>query len=284
MKTLKIGGVPEHFNFPWKWALQENKFAAEEINLQWMDYPKGTGDMCRALREKELDIAIILTEGIVRDIIKGNNSKIVQVYVQSPLLWGIHVAKNSNYDHIDDLKGTFAAISQYGSGSHLMAYVNAENENWNLKNDLKFKVVEDLQGALKSLPAGDADYFMWEKFMTKPFVDKGIFRLIAEIPTPWPSFVIAVRNEVLHKNEKIIQSVLEIINSVTAGFKNIPKIEKIIAEHFNQKNEDVSNWLSITEWSNNTLTLNEIQNIQKHLLDLELIPEMVNSEKFIYQF
>jgi hypothetical protein len=48
------------------------------------------------LRDGETDIAVILTEGIVKDIVAGNQSKIVQVYVQSPLIWGIHVAANSN--------------------------------------------------------------------------------------------------------------------------------------------------------------------------------------------
>lgn len=284
MKTLKIGGVPEHFNFPWKWALHENKFAAKEIDLQWYDYPKGTGAMCLALRENKLDMAVILTEGIVRDIVMGNDCKIVQVYVQSPLLWGIHVAKNSNYREIKDLKGTRAAISRYGSGSHLMTFVNAENEKWNLKKDLKFKVVHDLQGALKNLPEGKADYFMWEKFMTKPFVDTGIFRRIGELPTPWPSFVIAVKNEVLNKEKKTIQSVLEIINSLTSNFKSISKIEEFIAMQFGQKPKDVSRWLSITKWSQKQLTENEVRIIQKHLLDLELIPQIVSSERIAHQF
>jgi hypothetical protein len=32
--------------------------------------------------------------------------------------------------------------------------------------------------------------------MTKPLVDKGIFR-IGDCPTPWPCFVIAVRDELI---------------------------------------------------------------------------------------
>ena len=40
---------------------------------------------------------LFLTEGIIKDIIAGNPSKIVQTFVQSPLIWGIHVAANSNY-------------------------------------------------------------------------------------------------------------------------------------------------------------------------------------------
>ena len=80
MKNFKIGGVPEHFNFPWYLALKEKSFQKQNINLRWIDYPGGTGQMNKALRNKEIDMAVILTEGIVRDIINGNDAKIVQVF------------------------------------------------------------------------------------------------------------------------------------------------------------------------------------------------------------
>ena len=86
MTTIKITGVPEHFNLPWQLCLENGEFEAENIDLQWTDIPEGTGKMCQMLRDKETDIAVILTEGIVKDIIAGNPSKIVQVYVQSPLI------------------------------------------------------------------------------------------------------------------------------------------------------------------------------------------------------
>ena len=284
MKKIIIGGVPEHFNLPWQLAISDNKFQQKDIELIWKDYPKGTGDMNRALREMEIDMAVILTEGIVRDIVKGNPSKIVQVYVKSPLLWGIHVAANSDYNSITDLKGTHAAISRYGSGSHLMAYVNAENLEWNLKTDLKFKIIDDLDGALKGLPKGKGDYFMWEKFMTKPYVDNGIFRLIDESPTPWPSFVIAVRNDVLQNDEESIISILETINLVTENFKNIPGIEKTIASHFGQKPLDVKEWLTLTEWTNNQLTTRQLNSIQKKLFQLDLIERKLPTDEILYSF
>jgi actin-like ATPase involved in cell morphogenesis len=43
--------------------------------LQWTDVPEGTGKMCQMLRDGETDIAVILTEGIVKDITAGNPSK-----------------------------------------------------------------------------------------------------------------------------------------------------------------------------------------------------------------
>ena len=86
MKNFKIGGVPEHFNLPWYLTMSNKEYHTHGINLRWKDYFGGTGQMCKALRTGEIDMAIILTEGIIRDIIHGNNSKIVQVFVKSPLL------------------------------------------------------------------------------------------------------------------------------------------------------------------------------------------------------
>ena len=97
MKTLTIGGVPEHFNLPWHLAIEEGKFAKKGIDLKWKEFPDGTGAMNKALRDGSIDIAIILTSGIIKDIIDGNPSKIVKVYVQSPLLWGVHLDVNSKF-------------------------------------------------------------------------------------------------------------------------------------------------------------------------------------------
>ncbi|MBZ0326604.1 MAG: ABC transporter substrate-binding protein [Altibacter sp.] len=282
MKNLKIGGVPEHFNLPWYLTLRNKEYHEVGVNLRWKDYHGGTGQMCKALREGEIDMAVILTEGIIRDIIKGNPSKIVQVFVKSPLIWGIHVAKNASYKSVADLKGTYAAISRFGSGSHLMAYVNAENQGWDKESDLKFKVIKDLEGALESLPNGKGDYFLWEKFTTKPYVDEGLFRMVGECPTPWPCFVIAVRNEVLERDAKAIQNILDIINKTTRTFKRIPDIDALIATRYGQKLEDVQQWLSLTDWSQQQLSELEAKRVQKELFSLDLIKKIVPSEALLF--
>lgn len=275
MKQFKIGGVPEHFNLPWYLTLRDKAYHEVDINLRWQDYPGGTGQMNKALRNKEIDMAVILTEGIIRDIINGNECKIVQVFVKSPLIWGIHVADNSDYNEVSDLKGTYAAISRYGSGSHLMAYVNAENQSWDTEEDLNFEVVKNLDGALESLPQGIGDYFMWEKFTTKPHVDDGPLKLVGECPTPWPCFVIAVRNDVLEKEGESIRKILDIINATTREFKKIPGIVPMISKRYGQQLEDVEKWLSLTEWSQENLTEAEVDEVQNKLLALELIPKKV---------
>jgi ABC-type nitrate/sulfonate/bicarbonate transport system substrate-binding protein len=282
MKNIKIGGVPEHFNLPWYLTLRDKSHHKKDINLRWHDFFGGTGQMCKALRNKEIDIAVILTEGIIRDIIDGNECKIVQVYTKSPLVWGVHVANNSPYKTIQDLKGKKAAISRFGSGSHLMAFVNAEKKGWDTKNDLDFEVVKNLDGALVGLPNGIGDYFMWEKFTTKPYVDNGTFRTVDYCPTPWPCFVIAVRNEVLNENEANIREILEIINETTKDFKMIPSVDRMISHRYDQKLEDVQEWLSITEWSQEQIDEKTIDTIQNKLLDLEIIPRKIAYEELVY--
>lgn len=270
MKTIKIAGVPEHFNLPWHLCIDNGEFESIGINLEWTDVPEGTGKMCQMLRDGSTDIAVILTEGIVKDINAGNPSKIVQVYVESPLIWGIHVNAKSKFKSIADLDNTRIAISRYGSGSQLMAYVNANNQGWKTDN-LQFEVVNTIDGAVEALRNGTADYFMWERFMTKPLVDKGIFRRVGDCPTPWPCFVIAVRDEVLKKHSTTIAQILEVINLTTQEFKDIPNIDITLASRYHQKMEDIREWLSLTEWSQNQLASEMLNKIQNQLFDLKII-------------
>lgn len=279
MKTITIGGVPEHFNLAWYLTLKNGEYKAQDINLRWNDFYGGTGAMCKALRNEEIDLAVVLTEGIIADIIAGNKSKIIQTFVKSPLIWGIHVANDSTYNTIEELKGKKAAISRYGSGSHLMTYINAEIHNWDLEKDLQFEVVKSLEGAKEGLTAKIADYFLWEKFTTKPIVDSGIFRRIGNCPTPWPCFVIAGSEAFLKKQPDEIRTILEIINNTTREFKNIPSIDKTIANRYDQKLEDVQEWLSLTEWSQELIDEKTVMNVQEKLLALKIIPNKLPYSK-----
>ncbi len=283
MKQINIGGVPEHFNLAWYLGLKNGEYKEQNINLRWKDYFGGTGAMCKGLRDGDIDMAVILTEGIIKDIIAGNKSKIVQTFVQTPLIWGIHVAAKSSYNTINELKGTKAAISRYGSGSHLMAYINAQDNEWNLDKDLDFEVIRNLDGAVEGLTAGKADYFMWEKFTTKPLVDDGIFRRVGNCPSPWPCFVIAVREDFLKTNEDDVKTILDIVNTTTAEFKDIPSIDKMIANRYEQELEDVQEWLSLTEWSQELIDKDTINNVQDQLLALNIIPEKWDYKDLTYK-
>jgi ABC-type nitrate/sulfonate/bicarbonate transport system substrate-binding protein len=173
------------------------------------------------------------------------------------------------------------AISRFGSGSHLMAIVNAFNQGWDI-GKLKFKVVGNLQGGIDALTNGDADYFMWEYFTTKPLVDDGIFRKIGECPTPWPCFVIAVRNQILKQYPESVAKVLAIINEETKRFKSIDNIAKILADRYQQKEADINKWLLLTSWSNGKpITKNLLTRIQNKMLQFNVIHSKKKSSIFM---
>lgn len=281
MIHLKIGGVPEHFNYPWYLTLKNKEYQKHGVNLRWKDYPGGTGDMCQALRTGETDIAIVLTEGIIKDIIDGNPSKIVQTYVNTPLIWGIHVSATSNFKHISDLRNKRIAISRLGSGSHLMAIVNAYNQGWDIES-LDFRIVKNLEGGIHALQNDEADYFMWEHFTTKPYVDQGIFRRIDDCPTPWPCFVVAVRDEILEQYPSEIKSILKTINATNAKFKSIQHIDNVLSKRYNQQLEDIQKWLSITEWNaEETISEKFISDVQNKLIQFNVLEKKKNPKEFI---
>ena len=281
MKKVKIIGVPEHFNLPWHMAIEEGAFASRGIDLVWQDIPEGTGRMAKMLAAEETDLAIILTEGLVKSIADGNASKIVQTYIATPLLWGIHVAANSAYQSLDDIQLAKIAISRYGSGSHLMAIVNAQNQNWDT-GGLEFEVINNLDGAVKALSEGLDAYFMWERFTTKPLVDEGVFRRLADCPTPWPCFVVAATEAFVSQESGLLQHILEVINAYTSEFKAIPSIDRTLANAYGQQLEDIQEWLGLTEWSQEQLSVDHLKQVQERLKSLDIIDEVRNPDAFLY--
>ena len=275
MKKVKVVGVPEHFNLPWHLAIEEGAFEQRGIDLQWVDIPEGTGKMSQMLNEKSADLAVILSEGIIKSIIDGNKSRILQQYVASPLLWGIHVAAESSIVELEQLQGKRAAISRFGSGSHLMTYLLARKHGWETST-LKFVTVNDLTGAVASLQQSESDYFMWEHFTTKPIVDQGIFRRLGDFPTPWPCFVIAANEDFFNGNSHLSQHILEVINIYTAEFKKIPSIDRTLSNRYGQELADIKNWLQKTEWSQEQMKAETIEYVIDTLYDLKLIDKKPN--------
>ncbi len=284
MTELKIGGVAEHFNMPWHLAIENNEFKNEGIDLVWKDFLGGTGAMTKALRSREIDIAVLLTEGIIKDIIDGNPSKIVQTYVNSPLLWGLHVGAESKYQSVKELEGKISAISRVGSGSQLLSVVNAKNNGWNI-DKIEYQVVNNLVGAIDALTNESADYFLWEHFTTKPLVDNGTFRRLADIPSPWPCFVIAVHDEVLENNPDEIKKVLKVINKQLERFSTLAKKERYIetfAQMYNLEKEDIKNWLIITEWNQGkSISRTLINKVQNKLHDLNVINKKIDVDQLV---
>ena len=250
MIGLKVGGVPEHFNLPWRMAIEEGRFREAGIQLHWSDMGGGTGQMIRGLETKSIDVAVLLTEGITKAILQGLDAKILQVYVTTPLRWGIHVPYNSDIKTVDQLEHQTFAISREGSGSHLMSYVRASQENWDTTK-LKFKVVGDVYGGLWSLENNESQAFLWEKYTTFPFTEQQKCRYIDEVITPWPCFVIAVRNEVYENHKAKLLEMCEIVENRAEELKKNDNAVDLISWRYNLRHGQVENWLNETDWNYN---------------------------------
>jgi sulfonate transport system substrate-binding protein len=273
MKRFKIGGVPEHFNLPWRNAIEEGAFQSLGVELHWSDMTGGTGQMIKGLQAGSIDIAVLLTEGITRAILQGLDAKIINVYVASPLCWGLHVPVDGSIKELDDLNGKTFAISREGSGSHLMAFVKAQQENWNL-DTLTFNVVGDVYGGIWALNNGEAQGFLWEKYTTSPFVDQGKCRLIDEVYTPWPCFVIAVRKELLHSDEALLREMVSIVQKEAYRLKHQSNSAEQFAWRYALPTEQVEQWLAQTEWNyGNDVVHQDFENVVSELLDLGLLSE-----------
>jgi ABC-type nitrate/sulfonate/bicarbonate transport system substrate-binding protein len=248
LTKIKIGGVPEHFNLPIHLAIEQDKFTDRGLDVEWTTFRGGTGQMTKALRSGKVDLCILLTEGITADIINGNPSKIISLYINTPLTWGIHTGAENALDNYQDIYDKQYAISRFGSGSHLMAIVDANSKNYELKED-QFKVIKNLDGALESLQTLESDVFYWEKYTTKPYVDSGLLKRIGEYKTPWPCFVIAARNEILENHPNEIIRLLRIIHDSTDQFMFDENMIPIVSERYKQKLKDVERWFHSTEWA-----------------------------------
>lgn len=265
--NIRVGGVPEHFNLPWHLALEEGKFNEMGINLSWTDFPGGTGAMNKALREGDLDMALVLTEGITADILNGNPSVIVGFYVASPLIWGIHTGASNPVRTTDDMTGKRYAISRKFSGSHLMAFVDATARNITIEES-QFVEVGSIAGAEDALVNARADLFLWEKFTTQPLVDAGKFRRIGECPTPWPCFAFAIRKEFYNQHSKEVDSLIRFIRQYSSMQQSRTGYAELVSQRYSLKTENVHEWLGALRYADgredqNKVLLNVIDHLKR---------------------
>ncbi len=170
---------------------------------------------------------------------------IVQVYVESPLQWGIHVPASSDIHDVAQLEGGRIAISRPRSGSHLMAFVQADRLGWSLRDE-QFVAVGGLDGARSTLAEAGAEQFLWDRFMTQPYVDAGEFRRIGIETTPWPSFVIAARDEVLLGRTAEVGRVVDAVVNQATALHSRPGVIDELAARYGIAPADAEAWLETT--------------------------------------
>lgn len=256
MTTLRIAGVPEHFNLPWQLGLERRAFLRAGIDVQWRTVPEGTGAMCDLLRAGEVDLAVLVTEGAVRDIVNGNPSRVVSNYVDTPLTWGVHVSAKSDLRTPKDLKHVPFAISRFNSGSHLTAMSYAEQCGWKpTEND--FIIINDLQGALDRMATGEPMVFLWEESTTASWVEQGVLRCVDTVRPAWPCFMVVARNEVLASSADAVRRLLRVLHDQARGLMEKKNVADNIAQRYSMSVETAAEWFSTVKW-NTTGTVNTL--------------------------
>lgn len=241
--ALRLGGVPEHFNLPFHLMLEEGS----EVPFTWTDYPGGTGALCTALAAADLDVAIVLSEGVTAFRARGGQVVIPAFWVQTPLIWGIHTGADSPYHALADLEGKPFAISRPGSGSQLMAFLLAQREGWS--PTVPFVEVGHLTGAVEALTQVEAAGFLWERFMTHPLVAEGKLRRLGELPTPWPAFAVAVRPDIWEHRVEEVRRLLSDALQRAAALAVSPDAASLIATRYGLQPDQAAEWLTLTRWA-----------------------------------
>ena len=237
---IRFGGVPEHFNVPWRDVI------GGRIDASWREVPGGSGAMAQMLRDSELDAAIMLTEGAVGAIAGGVPVRIVGTHVDSPLRWGIHVRSGAPISEVGALRGARVAISRYGSGSHLIPMVFWRERGWPT-DELEFVEVGDLHGGLAALVEGRADVFFWEQFMTQPHVDSGELACIDVFMPPWPSFVVVAAQSALDHDE--LAALIEAVGARCRELAADPATPAALSDEFGMSAADAARWLQLIRWT-----------------------------------
>jgi ABC-type nitrate/sulfonate/bicarbonate transport system substrate-binding protein len=281
MKTLRIIGVPEHFNYPFRLLEKEQPFADRGILIQWTDESRGSGQMNQALRNDEADIALLLTESFLKDFEAGNPSKMIGFHVVTPLVWGIHVGGVSSANNCFDLHTKRFLVSRMGSGSHLMALVLAKREGWSME-DLTFALVGNMDGAKEAMDQGDAGIFLWEKYTTVPMVKNGTMKRIGEVPSPWPCFVMAASQKALEEFGDLIFLVRDRVYEISDSLMKNPDKADALASFYHLDQTDVEKWLEQTRWCTEAkVSRNELENAIETLQELGILHAKLGLEFFL---
>ncbi|KAI5957153.1 hypothetical protein KGF54_000081 [Candida jiufengensis] len=256
--SLKVAYIPEHFSTPLFLAEKHGYYKEKNLSIEFIPVPEGSGKLIKLLNSKEVDLAIGLTEAFIAEIGKGNDDlKLLDTYVNSPLLWSVSTGNNRNeLTNLQDLKNHKAVgISRIGSGSYVMSFVLAHSIGLDKFEDFKvcstFKNLRDSVNLIKSSEFENSDFFMWEFFTSKKYYDNKEIKKIGEIYTPWPSWIIVGNSTSVIEKKQDISNFISCINRGIKYFNDhLDESIEYIANNLDYSTEDAQNWTKTVEFNN----------------------------------
>jgi len=280
---LLVAGVPEHFNLPWRTAAERGLFGDAGLEFEWLDEPAGTGALVDAVESGEVEAAVVLTEGAMAAIGRGRPLLIEGWWVESPLDWGIHTGPHVEASSADGLNASHRfAISRFGSGSHLMAHVLADQRGFEL-DESAFVLCGGIDGAVEALTAGEADVFLWDRAMTAPLVRAGTLQRIGVQSTPWPSFVAIRHHDAQAATVAALRTALRLAALEGARLRADEQVGDIIVKRFGLHVDDVTAWLATIRWTVDPTNMapERIVAIRDQAAAYGLVPAGMDVEAFI---
>ncbi|SCU87676.1 LAFA_0E08152g1_1 [Lachancea sp. 'fantastica'] len=262
--SLKIGYIPEHFASPLVFGEQKGLFDKQNVKVELIPYPSGSGHLIQSLNNGELDVAIGLTESFVRGIAdtpKDTKPKyqIAGTFVKSALEWCVSTgAKRDDLTDLKSLEGKKIGVSRLGSGSHVMSYVMAQQMDFE-KPFAGFPVLNNFENLRKGVNSGEADAFMWEYYTSKKFLDSGEIKMLGHVSSPWPSWVVVKRVET---DLDTFKSFIKALNEGIDYF-NHHKEEAIelVQKEFGYSKEDAEGWFQTVKYHGDTGDINDLHGV-----------------------
>lgn len=206
--------------------------------------------MVQALVSGKLDAALVLTEAVAHAVNQNLAIVPLAVFVESPLVWGIFSGAQNPILQVNPQEFPRYAISRLGSGSHLMAQLDSFIRGGKIAPE-QFVPVGNLEGASQSLQNQETDLFFWEKWMTKPLVDRGLLKMIDERPTPWSCFLLVVGKELSQNVLQLdrLKAAYKQVLDMACQFHKEPKANRQLADSYGLHPNDARAWLQTVKWA-----------------------------------
>jgi hypothetical protein len=99
-----------------------------------------------------------------------------------------------------------------------------------------------------------ADFFMWEHFTSKRYYDNGEIKRIGEIYTPWSSWKIVAKNDLLHSTKPEPKDELEdVLAKINKGVRHFEENQEEAVQYISTKldysEEDAREWLKTVKFA-----------------------------------
>jgi len=303
MAPLRIGFVPEHFSTPLEFAKKHYG-----LNAKLLPYPSGTGHMVTALQDNDIDVGVGLTEGWVAALGKAQASqhdagfKLVGTYVETPLCWAISTgARREELKNVADLKGKTVGVSRIGSGSYVMSFVLADQQGWLEAQSTSSPFPVEPLNTFANLRDGvnnhTADFFMWEHFTSKRYYDNGEIKRIGEIYTPWSSWKIVAKNDLIYpanwshgehaSHPPLKEELDDALQKINKGVKHFEENQEEAVQYISTKldysEEDAREWLKTVQFADDVRGVNEkvVEKTVQILQKAGVLGEQVNQPSMI---